>query len=461
MIDLETSREVSASSVSSAAFESLATLQQLTLEAGLSENRKQLVFRIVNDMVRYCRYDRSVLWGMSNGKLKLLGVSGNTQVNPDSPLATQWRSLVDALSPRNRPAVIEPEAFSGHENMWNELTKRTDGLSVIWLPIDVEGRAVAGLWLERWGDKRFSGRDLARLEAIRLAYGVAWRSVARESGSLRRVLASRKWKATAPVAAVVVAALCFVQVPLRIVAPCEVVPKDPVAVTAPLGGVIDEIPVWPGRSVEVGDLLAVYDKRVATEAIKVVRQQVQIIESGLQRSRVQAFDNPSARSEIALLEHRLEQEKTRLRVAQHRVDHLEIRAPVRGTLVFADPHEWRGRPVQVGERLMMIVDPQKTKLRIWLPETDNINFDQAKLLTIILDSDPSSSRTAALRFVASHSEVNPDGVPRFRAEAEWAHPDPNVKMGLQGTAALYGNKVPLGYWLLRRPLAAIRRFIGV
>jgi multidrug resistance efflux pump len=254
--------------------------------------------------------------------------------------------------------------------------------------------------------------------------------------------------------------LCLVRLPLRIVAPCEVVPKEPVAITAPLHGVIDEIPVFPGRAVEAGELLAVYDQRVALEELKVAEQQVQIIESDLQRVRVQAFDDPSARAQIALLENRLEQERTRLRVAQYRGSQLEIRAPVSGTLMFGDPHEWRGRPVQVGERLMLIVDPRKTKLRIWLPESDNIEFDRERLLTVVLDADPSVSHSATLRFLANHSQVNSDGMACFRAEADWIEPEPGLRMGLQGTAVLYGNDVPLGYWLLRRPLAAVRRFIG-
>lgn len=455
MIDLETSPGVSVE-----AFESLVTLQKLTLEAGLSENLKQLTFRILNRSVAYCRYDRAALWDLRGKSVKLLGVSGAGEINRQSPLVCEWRNLVRAMTSRDAPAIIEPALLPGREDTWNELTRRTRGLSVIWLPIAVDGRTVAGLWLERWSGGRFTPGDLARVEALALAYGVAWRSVARKPNPLLDKLRSRRWLTAAAAAILLVGALCFVKLPLRIVAHCEIVPKNPVAITAPLNGVIDEIPVLPGRSVEVGDLLAVYDKRVASEEIKVAEQQVQIIESDLQRARVQAFDDLSARSEIALLENRLEQEKVRLRIARHRVDQLEVRAPVRGTLMFDDPHEWRGRPVQVGQRLMMIVDPKQTKLRIWLPEHDNIKFDHDKPLTVILDSDPRSSRSATLRFLANHSQLNSDGIPCFRAEADWIEPEPNMKMGLQGTAVLYGDPVPLGYWLLRRPLAAVRDFSG-
>ncbi len=232
-------------------------------------------------------------------------------------------------------------------------------------------------------------------------------------------------------------------------------------IAAPLHGVIDRIVVLPGRAVQAGELLAVYDKRVALEELKVARQQVQIIESDLQRARVQAFDKATARAEIALLENRLEQEKTRLRIAEYRAERLEIRAPTAGTLMFADPNEWRGRPVQVGERLMLLVDPQRTKVRIWLPENDNIRFDIERPLRVILHSDPRQARLARLHFLANHSQTAPDGRARFRAEADWLSPTPDVKLGLQGTAVLYGEDVPLGYWLLRRPLAAVRGDLGI
>jgi hypothetical protein len=445
--------------VSVEAFESLATLQQLALEAGLSESLEQLAFRMLNRSVGYCRYDRAALWSFAGPRCRLLGVSGGMRINPQSALVNEWRNVIAALRNRDAARVLAPDAFADGGRAWDRLAQRTRELSVLWLPIRADGRTVAGLWLERWSGERFAERDRTRCEPLALSYGVAWRGVSRRRGVVSRLISRRRCIA-ALAAVAVVAILGLVRVPLRIVSPCEVVPKDPLVVAAPLSGVIDEIPVLPGREVAAGDLLAVYDKRVALEEIKVAQEQVQIIRSDLQRARVQAFDDPQARAEIALLENRLEQERIRLGIAQHRVDQLEVRAPIAGTLMFDDPHEWRGRPVQVGQRLMMIVDPQRTKLRIWLPEHDNIDFDSRRPLTVILASDPRSSRPAALRFLANHSQVNGAGVVSFRAEAEWLEPQPDAKLGLQGTAVLYGRRAPLGYWLLRRPFAAARGFFG-
>ncbi len=54
----------------------------------------------------------------------------------------------------------------------------------------------------------------------------------------------------------------------------------------------------------------------------------------------------------------------------------------------------------------------------------------------------------------------PDGQYAYRVratlEGETAH-----RVGLKGTAKLQGDWVPLAYWMLRRPLAALRGLAGL
>jgi multidrug resistance efflux pump len=437
----------------------LAALQQLTLEAGLSANQAQLVFRILNRTIMFCRYDRAVLWDV-RGRPRLLGVSGQNRSDPRGALLDAWRRVVAGLPRTGAPVCVAPRDGAAGA-AWAELRDPLPELSAVWVPIVCEGRAVAGLWLERWGGAPFAAAEAEQLAAVGLAYAVAWRSVARARGRLRSWLAARRtWVGAAAVIALA-AALAGVRVPLRIVAPCEVIPADPIAVTAPLDGVIDQVHVLPGAEVAPGALLASYDRHVADEELKVARQQVEIVASDLQRARVQAFDQAAARAEIALLENRLAQERARLRLAEERAARLEVRAPEAGIAMLADPHAWRGRPVQVGERLLLLVDPQRTRVQIWLPDSDNIAFDTRHDVQIVLAAAPGERARAALRFVANETQVNAAGVSAFRAEAEWQAAVPAAKPGLQGTAVLYGADVPLGYWLFRRPLAAVRRFAGI
>lgn len=442
------------------ALAALAALPQVALEAGLSANRQELYFRVLNRTVAYCPYARAVLWDLRGRAPRLLGVSGQAAPAAHAALVADWRAIVCDLPRDGDPLLLGPGGGLMPAG-FDALARRTGSLSVVWLPIRAQGRVVAALWLERWSGQRFTRPDVERLTPLALFYGVAWRSVAGQHAARWTRRRGVMGAAAALVVAGIAAALAWIPVPLRIVAPCEVVPADPVAIAAPLDGVIDSVTVLPGRRVAAGDLLAVYDKQVATEELRVAEQQVQVLESDLQRARVQAFDDPTARAQIALLENQLAQERTRLRMAQQRFARLEIRAPNAGVTLFADPHAWQGRPVRVGERILSLVDPQHTKVRVWLPEHDNVTFDPHRPATIVLDADPRTTRQATLTFVANHSETTRGGVTAFRAEADWATPPADLKLGLQGSAVLYGDDVSLGYWLLRRPLSAVRRYFGI
>ncbi len=52
------------------------------------------------------------------------------------------------------------------------------------------------------------------------------------------------------------------------------------------------------------------------------------------------------------------------------------------------------------------------------------------------------------------------GVPSFIAEASWEKDSGMPRLGLKGTAILYGENVSIFYWLFRKPWAAAREFIG-
>ena len=75
-------------------------------------------------------------------------------------------------------------------------------------------------------------------------------------------------------------------------------------------------------------------------------------------------------------------------------------------------------------------------------------------------TDPLEPLTATLRYVAHEAVERPDGHSAYRVRATLdAGQQPRV--GLKGTARLEGESVALGYWILRRPLAALRAWAGL
>jgi hypothetical protein len=439
----------------------LAAMVQLGIEAGRTRNQQHLVFLILNRTLMLTRYDRAALWRIDSRKPHLLGVSGQTEPNRMAPLVERWRQVISALDRPDDTQCINAEQL-GNASPWQELMQRFNGLTVAWVVIDAGIRGRFGLWLERWTAQPWQEAELTPLRSCAAMYATAWRALPSRAARLVKALRpdSRRRLFIAAAFAVVMLLLIFVRLPLRIVAPCEVIAAQPLAVTAPLGGVIEQVHVEPGERVDADQLLASYDRQVAMEELKVAQQQVAIIEAQLQRLRAQAFDDPANRGELALLTNRLAQEKARLELAEYRAGQLDLRAPRAGVVVIDDPGAWRGRPVQVGQRIMMLVDPDQTRLQVWLGESDNIAFDPDHPVEVLLNCDPTHARQAHLRYVSIHCAMQ-DGQPvGYRAEADWISPPDDLKLGLRGSAVLYGPRVSLGYWLVRRPLAWIRTMTG-
>jgi len=443
------------------AFQSVAILHQLTVEACLCRSRAELVFHILNRTIALCTYDRAVLWDLTGGKPRPLGISGQSEVAAQSPMVELWQAAVATLGEPDRiqrlPAAAAPTA---DETLWRALAEKTGGLAVLWVPVRAKDRLVAGLWLERWGDRAWEERDEKLLASLALGYGGAWKPFF-GSAHPRAWLARTGPRTAAAVLGVLLVLLFGSRVHLRVVAPCEVVPREPVLISAPLNGVIAEMCARPDRPVGQGDLLFTYDKRVVQEELKVAQEQVRMVEADLRRARFEALRDPSVRAQIRLLEHRLEQEEIRLRLAEENQAQLEVTTPIAGVVVIEDPHAWRGRPVTVGERVLTIVDPTRTQLRIWLPENDNIQFAPDIPASVFLNIDPGTSHAATLTRVALYVETSPSGIPVFRAEADWVEPPSGLKVGLRGICVIYGPRVSLAYWLVRKPWIHLRRWLGI
>lgn len=432
------------------------------MEAILSKNHRELIYRMLNRTVALCHYDRASCWAMHTDAPKLLGVSGQSDINKYSELAEKWREMVGALPDPKLAAMLAKQDFQGQpRKVWDFFETFNGGYEAVWLPLFSRDHLVAGLWLERWGLNPWREAELKLLASLSAAYGAAY-----ERFDRRKHLRSASWflrhkTASTLIFAAVLLLLCFIKIPLRVVAPCEVVPADPYVVTAPLNGVIAEALVEPGQGVKEKTPLFIYDKRVATEELNVAKQQVQIIESTLDRSLKQAFSNRDARSELSLLRLRLEQEQIKLRVAEYNVSKLEVFAETPGSVVIDDPSSFRGKPVVIGEKILVIVTPGKTKIRIWLPEDDNIDFDPNKTLAIFLNAFPEREFSAKLEYISESVGMSPKGMPSVLAEANWEQPQHAMKMGLKGSAILYGKDVSALYWLFRKPLAWTRKTIGV
>ncbi|MBT8339022.1 MAG: HlyD family efflux transporter periplasmic adaptor subunit [Desulfatitalea sp.] len=339
--------------------------------------------------------------------------------------------------------------------------EQTAGLSVMWIPIILDGKLHAGLWLERWGEEVWDPSECEVMHSYEQNLRLAWKQFDR-TPRLQRIKSFRPKGISMAIIAIILVFLAYAPIiSLRVVAPCEIIPKDPEMYAAPLDGVIKEILVKPGDYVKAGDLLFLYEDRIIMHELKVAQKQVEIIRSQYDRQRFKSFIDNDVMAEIQSLKYRLEQEEIRLALAQSNVNHLKIQAKRNGVCMVDHPEQWQGRPVRIGERVVMIFHTDQSKVKIFLPEKDNIEFDKDKPVSIILNAAPANRYRANLNYIAPQASKGPKGDLYFQAEAQWLQHGTRIKVGSKGTAVIYGDKVSLIYWILRKPVAYARQFAGI
>ena len=143
---------------------------------------------------------------------------------------------------------------------------------------------------------------------------------------------------------------------------------------------------------------------------------------------------------------------------------IEIRAASDGVVVFADINDWLGKPVITGERVALLGDPQSAGVMIWLPVADAIETEPGAPVRLFLQVAPLEPLQASLSQTGYQATLSPDGIASYRLRARFDGLTPEqgelARIGLRGTAKIHGDRATLGYYLFRRPLAALREWLG-
>ncbi len=327
----------------------------------------------------------------------------------------------------------------------------------LWLPVlDRAGLLRAGilmLRLEPWEEANaLVGARLA--EALGQAVTVL--------APRRRLWPVRRRRMMLAVAALGLALLMLVRVPMMATAPAEVVARDPVIVAASMDGVIREVLVAPGSRVRAGQVIAVYDDTELKAQARLAARREAVAASRLASLRKAAFSDPQARAQLAEAEAELRLAKAERAHAEALLSRVCIVAPVSGIVLLADREEWVRRPVRTGERILRLARPGEVSVRIDLPVRDVLKLKPGDPVKVFLDADPLDARKARLVRISHEAREVAGGLLAYRLDADFEPgEDRGLRIGFRGTASLRGEKVPLFLWLFRRPVAALRQMVGL
>jgi len=421
----------------------------LERQARQARDTEHLAFSMVNDSQALFGFRHAAL--LIAGKVRAL--TGISVVEPNAPFVAfveRAAGLLLAQGHLNAPHAVDPVTLDEQVRAdWQSLS----AAQAYWLPLkNRRQETFGGLWLAR--DLPFSEAEQTLLMQLADAYAHAW--LALQPRKPWRLRWPRK-KLLALAAAL--ALVLLVPVRQSVLAPAEVVPLGGRVVAAPLDGVIAEFLVKPNQNVARGDLLVRFDATSLKAQADVAERTLGVAEAELRANTQRAFADAESSARLDLLAARVEQKRAERDYARELLARSEVRAERDGIAVFADPERLTGKPIQTGERLMQIADPAQAELRIELPVGDAIDLHPGAEVALFLDSDPLHRHDASLERSAYEAQSTATGQLAYRLDARFLDNPPRI--GLRGTAKLFGDRAPLAYYLLRRPLAAARQRLGL
>jgi hypothetical protein len=444
--------QTSPAAAQQAALRRLSAALQLQREARAAADAETFAFVAVNSTQTLIPYRQAVLLDAAG---RVVALSGLSKVDRDAPF-TVWAQAVFKRG-QTTPTQLTPENVDGEQRVaWAEYFPAY----ALRVPLVRDGHTLATLILGR--DEAFADAEVAGLDLAIDAYAHAldalaargrWR-IGRKSG--------RHGRTILVVLAIAALAAGFVPVRESALSPAEIVPVDAAIVRAGLDGVIDRVLVRPNQNVAAGELLALLDARRIDNQIDIARKAVETAEAELRQATQAAVFDPRARAAVTGLRGRAEQASSDLAYQIGLRERLEIRAPRAGVAVFDDAGDLVGRPIALGERLMLVADPGAVEIEMRLPVGDAIRLEPGAETLLFLNIDPQRPIAARLSFVAYRAQPGPDGALSYRLKAriDDAQSPERLRIGLKGTAKLYGQSVPLALYLFRRPLSALRQWVG-
>ncbi len=441
--------------------QAIAQLLQIEQQVRRCETFTELSFVMVNATRSLLAYEQAAyLTGNELERLTLAALSDLSLIDRTTPFCAwleQVARQIDSLGLATQVHAVDTGSWPAE--LQHDLTEFTPPY-MLWLPLLLPAKPnqrVGVLLLAKsapWNEK-----ELALLQHLAASYAHAMQLFKTQSGWRywsKRLLTQR----SRVVIAAVMALLCFLPVRLTVLAPAEIIAREPVLITSAIAGAVSEVLVKPGDEVRQGQPVVLLDKTEFKGHFDVATRELERAEAELRTAEQAGYVDSRKKAELAALASEVQLKTIELNYLQTKLSQTEILAAKAGVAVLDDPEKWRGRPVVVGERILSIADPANIQLEVRLPVKDAISLSRGNDVTFYLDIDPLNPLAFVLDYSSYEPSLTPDQIVAYRIVASSSQSKVVPRIGLRGTAKLYGERVPLIYYLLRRPITFVRQNLG-
>ncbi|MBU1666126.1 MAG: HlyD family efflux transporter periplasmic adaptor subunit [Gammaproteobacteria bacterium] len=435
----------------------LATLLNLAHRAREAAGVAELGFVALNETRQLLDYRQAALWLPNERGDARLALSGLPRAEINAPYS-QWLERVfrKAFAGLGQPARMNAAGLPA--DLAEDWAQWLPAHGLL-LPLTRAGNNLGCLLLAR--DAVWDEAEVALAEELAHAYGHALALLARRPATWRLAFSGNRatrvliWL----LAAGALVGVGMIPVPLTTLAPAEVVAKAPFLVRAPIEGVIDRFEVRPNQAVKADQALFEFDTTSLRNKKSQASGALALASEEFRQAAQLAVTSDKGRLDMGMRQGEMANRAAEVRYSQQMLERGRVRSPRDGVAIFGDPADWIGRAVRVGEKVMEIADPEQMELLIHLPLGDAIPLENGARIDLFLTVAPQVSYPALLEYASYRAEALPDGSMAYRLKARFSGARP-ARIGLAGTAKLFGAPVPLAYYVFRRPLAVARQWLG-
>ncbi len=420
----------------------------------------RLGYLVVNDSRLLFSYRSAFLWTESGSRARIAAISGLPEPGKNTPF-DQWATRLCRTIDRSDTAIkplcardVDAELAA----QWQDYLPP----ALIWVPLaSRDGRLLGALALCResgWRDEEI--RMLALwADAIAHALEALTASAQRSFVARTRRLLGGRWRAS--LALLLLLGALWFPVSLSVLVPAEVVARNTQVIRSPLDGVIDEVYVQPNAHVAAGAPLIRLDTTELLTRLEEAAQELGAAQATLRRARQLAVSSPKDAARLAELQSLMQQKRATHAYYRDVIERTTIYSEQDGIAIVGEAEQLVGLPVQLGQRLLSVARQEDAAVELWIPVADNIPLPAGATIEVFLNISPDAPVSAVLDYVNYQAEEDLRGTLAFRAMAHFDAGETLPRIGLHATAKVYGESVRLGYLLFRRPVATLRRWIGV
>ena len=427
-------------------------LAELSARARGAGTELELAFVLANESIALINYDQAVV---TTAQGDVVSVSAVSAPDRRAPFSLFMQALTRDLVQKRAEitAGSAGELASAQQDDWAEWLPPCG----LWIPPAAGGWAVLMV-----RERPFTQSDIVMAEQVAGLFrharaalvdkrrGRAWFSLKARRSHLRVLLMSA-----------VLLAVGMLPVSLSVLAPAEIVAVRSLVVRSPVEGVVERIHVRPNQVVREGQLLVEMNTTAIRGRLAVAERELLAANAEYRQIIQLAVSDVKARGQIAILKARTEIRILEVAYLKDLQRRSRVVASREGLTLLDDPRALVGRPVAIGERLLEIADEREIEVEAWVGLHDIIEISEGTRVFVVLNAEPLSPLSAQVRYLSYEPMSRPGGTAGYRLRAT-LEPDARLpRLGARGTARIDGATVPLAYWLFRRPMAAIRQFLGI